>query len=192
MAETNFSLWNPTATNQENDSTYQGDSQRTGGAINGQAFDDVLANKLLYQATIMVRALALMLVAKGYSPVDGTTPFTADTSTNTAATALATVLANILTVADAVATFGSTGYAGHIKFGGAFGGLLLQWGAASGSSSGIIVTYPVAYSSGAIPIVIPSASGVTSFYAGDNNETQFEIFFAGESSASFFWFAIGT
>ena len=99
MANTNFSQWNPGAANQENDSTYQGDSQRTGGAVSGP-FDSVLANKLFYQLTTWMRAMALMMVGKGYSPQDGTTPYAADTSSNAAVTELQSVLNNILTKAD--------------------------------------------------------------------------------------------
>jgi hypothetical protein len=102
MPDTNFSQWNPGAANQENDATFQADSQRLSGAVNGEFWNDVLANKLLYQNSTFIRALALALVNKGYSPQDGTTPYTADSSTNAAVSALATVFANILTNADDV------------------------------------------------------------------------------------------
>lgn len=100
MADTNFSQWNPTAANQETDAAYQANSQRTGGAGSGAIFPSILADKLFYQLGIWVRAMALAMVAKGYSPTDGTTPYTADASSSTAATSLAIVLQNILTNAD--------------------------------------------------------------------------------------------
>jgi hypothetical protein len=99
MPSTDFSIFNPTAANQEDDSSYQGDSQRSGGASDGEFFDATLANKFFYQVSLAVRALMLKLVNDGYSPVDGTSPYQADTSTNTAATALAAVFSNIVTAA---------------------------------------------------------------------------------------------
>jgi hypothetical protein len=100
MADTDFSQFNPPATNIETDATFQSDSTRTGGITFDQIMSSVLANKILYQASTMNRSLALMLVNKGYSPKDGTSPYQADSSSNAAVTALSAVLANILTKAD--------------------------------------------------------------------------------------------
>jgi hypothetical protein len=87
--------------NQENDATYLADATRTGGAQVGTAFPSPLGNKIFYQLTTFVAALAGMLAAKGYDTSD------ADIS------ALQTVLANIKTAADfraplAVLTFSAT------------------------------------------------------------------------------------
>jgi hypothetical protein len=97
---TDFSQWNPGAVNQESDSSYQSDVQRTGGAQTGGVFPSLTANKVLYQITTFVRALALALAAKNYSVQDGTTPFQADTSSNAAVTALSSVLQNLITNSD--------------------------------------------------------------------------------------------
>jgi|GEM_PF-4716454 len=85
---TNFIQFNPTAANQETDSAYSGDSQRQNGAINGQLFNDILANKAFYQWSTFITALANALVNKNYSPND--------TDINT----LESVLANIVTFND--------------------------------------------------------------------------------------------
>ena len=61
---------------------------RTGGIQLNNLLPSVMLNKLFYQQSTMNAALAQMLVAKGYSPMD------------TSVTALAAVLANILTNAD--------------------------------------------------------------------------------------------
>jgi hypothetical protein len=67
---TNFLQFNPGAANQETDAGYTADSQRVNGAINGQIFNDQLANKLFYQVTTMVAALAQALSNKGLSMLD--------------------------------------------------------------------------------------------------------------------------
>ena len=85
---TNFIQFNPTAANQETDLAYSGDSQRQNGAINGQLFNDILANKAFYQWSTFITALANALVNKNYSPMD--------TDINT----LESVLANIVTFND--------------------------------------------------------------------------------------------
>lgn len=99
MADTNFVEINPTGANAENDATYQADSFVTGGAAAGP-FPSALANKVFLQLSRMVAALAYALVQKGYSPVDGTTPFTAAGAPSAAVIALATILENIITNAD--------------------------------------------------------------------------------------------
>lgn len=85
---TNFLQWNPGAANQENDAVYAADGQRTGGATLNAPFPSALANKLFYQVTTMVAALANALVVKGYSPQDANL------------TALQTVLGNLITTQD--------------------------------------------------------------------------------------------
>jgi len=88
MASTNFLQWNPTAANQESDSAYLGDSQRSGGAPTGVEFPSATANKLFYQISTFITALANSLVNKGYSPMDSNI------------SSLQSVLANIVTFAD--------------------------------------------------------------------------------------------
>ena len=84
----NFLQFNPGAVNQETDSVYLADAQRVGGTINGQVFNDQLANKLFYQLTTFVTALSNSLSNKGYS--------LSDVDVN----ALQSVLANVVTFND--------------------------------------------------------------------------------------------
>ncbi len=69
---TNFLQWNPGATNQETDTQYSGDAQRSGGFQTNQLVPSPLLNKALFQASTMVTALANALVNAGYSPEDTT------------------------------------------------------------------------------------------------------------------------
>lgn len=94
MAATNFLQWNPNASNQESDLTYNGDSLRTGGAPVNAICPSAITNKAWYQWSTFITALAEALVAKGYSPNDGSA------NPATAIANLQAVLANIMTQAD--------------------------------------------------------------------------------------------
>lgn len=85
----NFQQWNPTKSNQQSDAAYTADSLRSGGAATNAIFASPLANKLFYQVTTFVAALAQSMATKGYvlSEAFGVTP-------------LAGVLANLITQAD--------------------------------------------------------------------------------------------
>ncbi len=88
MAASNFQQWNPTQANQESDTAYAADSQRSGGAPASSILPSATANKVLYQVTTFVAALAQALANKGYPMSDAN---------------LATLegqLANIMTLAD--------------------------------------------------------------------------------------------
>ena len=84
----NILQWNPGAANQEDDTAYAADAQRTGGAPNGVEFPSATANKLFYQLTTMCSALAQSLSNKGYNISDASI------------SVLEGVLANIVTFAD--------------------------------------------------------------------------------------------
>lgn len=71
MPTNNFLQWNPNQANQETDSQYNADSQRSGGAPVGVIFPSALANKLFYQLATMVAAMASYLVAQGQNAQDG-------------------------------------------------------------------------------------------------------------------------
>ena len=100
--QNNFLQWNPTQANQETDSQYAADPQRVGGAIDGQPFPAVSANKALYQATTGVAALMQMMAAKGFNVVD----------TNIAT--LASVLAAIQTTADSRTPYQNVPYSSTV------------------------------------------------------------------------------
>jgi hypothetical protein len=66
----NFIVWNPNAYNQENDTQYGSDPQRTNGGIDGQPFPAMTANKLFNQVSTGMAALMQMMAAKGYTVSD--------------------------------------------------------------------------------------------------------------------------
>jgi hypothetical protein len=84
----NILQWNPTGANQETDTAYTSDALRTGGATDPSIFPSLTANKVLYQVTTFIAALAQALAAKGL--------VISDASLST----LAGVLANVLTASD--------------------------------------------------------------------------------------------
>jgi hypothetical protein len=85
---TNFVQHNPSAANQEPDSTFDSDSLTTGGIGEDAIMPSAWMNKRWYQDSTFIFAFATMLAAKGYS--------TSDANPST----LAAVLANVLTNAD--------------------------------------------------------------------------------------------
>jgi hypothetical protein len=87
----NILQWNPSATNQESDSAYTSDAQRTGGAANPSIFTSATANKLFYQLSTFLKAFGDSLSAKGYTISDASV------------TTLAGVLANVVTEVDLAA-----------------------------------------------------------------------------------------
>lgn len=202
MADTDFSQWNPGVANQENDAVYQADSQRSGGAGSGSIFASLLANKAFYQWSTWIRAMALALVNKGYSPKDGTSPYTADTSSNAAVTALAAVFANFITNADlqnsgspyagglvATPTLTDNSHAipstafvkGQNYTAGPVAGLLIQRGNASGTS----VTFPTPYSS--TPMI-----ALGNFFGSNNIQSASPTGFTLAVAQTTNWIAIGT
>ena len=100
MGSTNFLPFNENGHNQEADAAYASDSLRTNGAPSGSILPSNNYNKTIYQAAMMISALAAALTSKGYSPQDGTTPYQAAPTPTGPQAALAGVLANIMTAAD--------------------------------------------------------------------------------------------
>jgi hypothetical protein len=88
MGSTNFLQFNPSQAQQETDAEYLADATRLGGALDGNAWPDVSANKTLYQLSTAIAALMQMMANKGFIVSD------ANLGTLTA------VLMNILTTAD--------------------------------------------------------------------------------------------
>jgi hypothetical protein len=69
-ATTNLLQFNPGGLNQETDVQYAADSLRSGGAVDGAFFDAILANKLFYQLTTMMAAIAALGETYGISTSD--------------------------------------------------------------------------------------------------------------------------
>jgi hypothetical protein len=189
---TDFSQWNPGAANQETDAAFQADSQRSGGATTGSTWASLLANKILYQVSTLVRALALMLVNKGYSPVDGTSPFQADNSSNAAVTALASVLGNIMTGIDVMQAISISASSGYVRFGTVFDNLVIQWGLTGSLSAGShAITFEEALSTNnPVVILTPTSSGVTDYWVSAVSLSGFTLNLTG--SGALYYIAIGS
>jgi len=63
----NIQQWNPNQANQENDAQYAADTQRLSGAANPSVFPSNTGNKMFYQLTTVLAALADSLSGKGYT-----------------------------------------------------------------------------------------------------------------------------
>jgi hypothetical protein len=197
MAQQNFVQVNPTAANQESDSTYQGDNFVTGGAAQGAFFNPATANKFFYQTSTMMEALAYMLKLKGYSPVDGTTPVTDPGTPSASVIALATVLANLLTNADLTASLFvalsniGNGF-GVIRFTSLLDNLQIEWNEATSVSSGSPQSFVNNFPTHA-PVVIALAgqTGVSNLYVSATTTSSFTVNFSGPSTASIYYIAIG-
>jgi hypothetical protein len=70
MAQNNFQIWDQPKTNIQSDSTYASDPQRSNGAAVSGLFGSPLANKLFYQLSVMVNALATIMQNKTYDMLD--------------------------------------------------------------------------------------------------------------------------
>ena len=70
MASTNFLQHNPTLANQQTDAQYAAEATRTGGIALDQLLASPWLNKVWYQSSTFVAALAGALAAKGYPTSD--------------------------------------------------------------------------------------------------------------------------
>jgi hypothetical protein len=173
----NFLQFNPGAANQEVDGAYAADSVRTGGIAFNQTIASLLSNKMFYQWSTMVAALAQMMANKGYNVLDANI------------TALEGVLANLLTSADSLivaSLFGSS--SGYIKFGPAFGGLIVQWGLTSAfaPNTTTVINFPVVFTALPAVIVAPPYAG-----ASANISSPMGVLGLGSSSFSVAWNGTG-
>src|SRR5579872_6148929 len=84
----NFLQFNPTAANQDTDAQYAAEALLTGGIPTNAIMSSQLGNKLFYQLTTWVAAMAAMMAAKGYNVSDSVL------------VNLQTTLANIVTQVD--------------------------------------------------------------------------------------------
>lgn len=91
---TNFVQLNPTAANQLGDAGYDSDSLVTGGITTDAILPSNYLNKANYQWSTFITAFAQALVAKSYSPNDGSA------NPATAVANLVGVFSNIMTQAD--------------------------------------------------------------------------------------------
>ena len=185
---TNFLQTNPSAANQEDDGTYAADSLTTGGV----GVDDILPspwlNKVWFQCTTFICALAYVIAnwGGGYTITD---------------TSLATLKAQILAFFQSFVTSGSwsSGNNSDGYWQKDPSGLIRQWGFVTGAVSETAVTFPTPFTNSAsISVVatssIPFGDGIA-FVAISNgtvSTTEFEILCGGdESTQNFYWEATG-
>jgi len=144
--KTNIIQINPSCTNAKTDATYPSDSIVTGGATTDGVYPSLTFNRVEYQSSTVLAALAVMLANKGFTTSDGSPSANPVTpSPSTAVSALASVLANILTTADYASiisnVFAGAAYSetanGYLKLPAVLGGLVIQWAKGTG-----VVPYP--------------------------------------------------
>lgn len=70
MPSSNFLQWDPPLANADSDGAYAADSSRAGGAPVNGLFPSSLANKLFYQLSTMVKAIADYMVGQGQNASD--------------------------------------------------------------------------------------------------------------------------
>ena len=128
MGSNSFLQWNPGAANQETDAAYAADTQRTGGAAAPSLFSSVLANKLFFQLSTMVAALAQVMANAGQTVSDANL-----SNLEAAITATFPLLSQLA---------GTTNPSGYQKFP---SGLILQWGLASNVPSDTQSAYSVTF-----------------------------------------------
>jgi hypothetical protein len=102
MATSSFLQFNPTQANQETDTAYAADATRLGGAIDGNEWPSLSANKTLYQASTAIAALMQMMANKGFTVSDA------------ALSTLTVQLTNILTTADLLSNLQSVSWASSL------------------------------------------------------------------------------
>lgn len=125
---TDFVQFNPPISNIETDAQYIADSLRSAGITTDAILASKLLNKVFYQSSTLAAALGLMMANKGYSPVDGSSPFSAAPSPSVAVAGLAGVLANIQTAADLVNFTNGAHGSGYFQLPTAFGGIIFNYG----------------------------------------------------------------
>ena len=155
MASSNFQQWNPTQANQENDSAYSSDSQRSGGAPTGGTtrFPSATFNKFAFQVSTMCAALANFIVSEGLSADDSNLTTLQTNLTQAILNACASVLDPALASLAPIGAFSATN-PGYVKIPGT--PLIMQWGSVSAivgtpsGSAGFGTTVP-------FPITFPNA-----------------------------------
>jgi hypothetical protein len=178
----NFQQWNPGAANQEDDPTYTSDPLRSGGATSGAIFPSTTANKLFFQLSQMVNALAQMMANKTYN--------ISDANLSNLTTALTNILTNhdvpgyIVRFTDIVTVLGTPGQVTLP------GGLIIKWGTASGAAT-LNVNFSPAFPTNIFVVLPVSAPTIRdSVYIISYSSSGFSCGTAG-STNSIHWVAIG-
>jgi hypothetical protein len=202
----NFLQWNPTSANQETDAEYNSDAQRTGGAPVGSEFPSATGNKLFYQVSTMVAALAAFVVNQGYAAQDANLT----TLTKNLTDAITALINSLITAALAPIGVFSAASPGYVKIPGTT--LILQWGLVDFGTTEPEGQYgpysfPIAFPNACLNISLttltPEQPG--SVNSGDNvimisqayqpTTSQFYVWnnqIAGTNATrGFYWFAVG-
>jgi hypothetical protein len=212
MASTNFLPINPNANNQDSDSAYSADGFRQNGGATNAIVPSTFINKAWYQSGNFIYAFALMMVAKGYSPNDGS----ADPAT--AIANLVGVLTNVICAIDLepYALLNSPVFTGTpqaptpalgtantqlattafiqnlinnlLPIVGLSANLKVEFGSGTSNSDPYTVIFPQAFSGKPVVVAVADATTVGVSLAG-TTPTQFTMQIAG--GANFQWIAIG-
>ena len=159
VGTTNFLQIDPNATNAESDTTYAADTTRSGGLVTNQIVASPFLNKVLYQLSTYITAQANALVAKGYSPNDGSaTP-------STALANLAAVFSYLMTAVDVITEVSIGSESGYIVFGPTFGGLTIEWGGTGSIATGShIISFPSDFQHNVPAVLLSPGAGSTTQY----------------------------
>jgi hypothetical protein len=199
----NFLQWNPSQANQESDANYATDSQRTGGAPTNTPFPSLTANKLFYQATTMVAAIAQWLANAGNNVSDNSltnlittlsqaiallnspqfsgTPTAPTAAPGTNTTQIASTAFVEAAITSLLVTSGTNSNGSWIKFPSALGGIIIQMGTRTVNPGGVpqTFTYPIPFTAAALGLVASFGAAIsTPAYAcgiDPVSATQFEI-----------------
>jgi len=106
-----FLQWNPSEANQDPDAVYQTDPLRVNGIATNATFPSPTANKLFYQLSTFVTALAQVMVAKGYT-IDDASLSALETNLAGIVTGKDNPTFNLLTAASILSTTGLQSYGG--------------------------------------------------------------------------------
>jgi hypothetical protein len=176
----NFIQSNPSAANQQNDATYASDSLTTGGIGVGEILPSPWLNKIWFQSSTFVAAIAAVIAAFG--------PGYTITDTN-----IATLETNLTNFFNSFLTSSSSSFAfpGYVKL----GPFVIQWGTTGslGNDSPTSISFPTPFPTACLAVVgtdtfAGSKSAIWSMYAW--NTTTFTAR-CDTNTATATWLAVG-
>lgn len=176
--QTNIAQIDPSLSNIDSDSTYQGDSRTTGGFTSGQIVPSPWLNKFAYQMSTLLQGFAWWLAGLGATVNDGSSSPSEVSSVSTAVSTLATMFGNYL----ASQAWVQNGFAisltanGYIKLPAWADGLMIQWFTMSSLNTGTY-NFPTAFPNACLFIIGADGTSASSGSCGCNvvSATQFAV-----------------